>query len=143
MEVTIQADKRVIIVSAVVGLFGFLGAILGFAAEGAHETVSTTALRLIIHEWSCSRQFFFLSICLLDMTIIYILIERYDLTSEMWIQQQAVGLGICAVIFLLAAQITVTVAGVHFKSRAVPSENKRIIGIVCGVVSWWVIITDI
>jgi hypothetical protein len=50
MEVTIQADKRVIIVSAVVGLFGFLGAILGFAAEGAHETVSTTALRLIIHE---------------------------------------------------------------------------------------------
>jgi hypothetical protein len=45
-------------------------------------------------------------------------------------------LGICAVIFLLAAQITVTVAGVHFKSRAVPSENKRIIGIVCGVVSW-------
>jgi hypothetical protein len=34
-------------VSAVVGLFGGLGAILGFATEGAHETVSTTALRLI------------------------------------------------------------------------------------------------
>ncbi|TVU19503.1 hypothetical protein EJB05_35654, partial [Eragrostis curvula] len=50
--------------------------------------------------------------------------------------ETALGLGICAAIFMLAAQITVTVAGVRYKSRAVPSETKKIVGVVCGVVSW-------
>jgi hypothetical protein len=43
MEVKIQADRVVIIVSAVVGLFGFLGAI-GFAAERGQTSISTSTL---------------------------------------------------------------------------------------------------
>ncbi|XP_062179853.1 uncharacterized protein LOC133884448 [Phragmites australis] len=46
------------------------------------------------------------------------------------------GLGVCAAIFLLAAQITVSVAVGYYRSRAIPSETKRVVGIVCAVVSW-------
>ncbi|RCV17564.1 hypothetical protein SETIT_3G229900v2 [Setaria italica] len=48
------------------------------------------------------------------------------------------GLGICAGIFLLAAQVTVSaVSGCGCcKSRAIPSETKRVVGIVCAVGSW-------
>ncbi|KAF0925606.1 hypothetical protein E2562_017190 [Oryza meyeriana var. granulata] len=44
------------------------------------------------------------------------------------------ALGICAAIFLLMAQITVSAVGGCCKSRAIPSETKRIVGIVCGAV---------
>jgi hypothetical protein len=57
-------------------------------------------------------------------------------------QNPALGLGICATIFLLAAQITVTAVGGCCgccKSRAIPSKTKRIIAIVCAVVSWCVV----
>ncbi|XP_062232634.1 uncharacterized protein LOC133929896 [Phragmites australis] len=49
------------------------------------------------------------------------------------------GLGICAAIFLLAAQITVSVAGGCCgccKPRDIPSETNPTAGIVCAVVSW-------
>ncbi|CAL4908386.1 unnamed protein product [Urochloa decumbens] len=51
-------------------------------------------------------------------------------------QNPALGLGICAVIFLLVAQVTISVVGGCCgccKSRSVPSETKRI---VCAVFSW-------
>lgn len=48
MEVKIKADKLVIIVFGVAGFLGFLGAILGFAGEGAHDSVSTTSTYLPI-----------------------------------------------------------------------------------------------
>ena len=58
-------------------------------------------------------------------------------------QNPALGLGICAAIFLLAAQVTFTAVGgccgCCNKSRSSnpsPSETKRIVGIVCAVVSW-------
>ncbi|RCV17566.1 hypothetical protein SEVIR_3G235600v4 [Setaria viridis] len=49
------------------------------------------------------------------------------------------ALGICALVFLLMAQITVSaVSGCCgcCKSRAIPSETKRVVGIVCAVGSW-------
>nr|CAB3461368.1 unnamed protein product [Digitaria exilis] len=49
------------------------------------------------------------------------------------------GLAICALVFLLMAQITVSaVSGCCgcCKSRAIPSETKRVIGIICAVGSW-------
>ncbi|KAL6610270.1 hypothetical protein ACP70R_040239 [Stipagrostis hirtigluma subsp. patula] len=54
-------------------------------------------------------------------------------------QNPALALGVCAAIFLLVAQITVSAAGGCCgccKSRAIPSGTKRTIGIVCAVVSW-------
>jgi hypothetical protein len=55
-------------------------------------------------------------------------------------QNPALGLAISAAIFLLAAQVTSTAVGgccgCCNKSRSNPSETKRIVGIVCAVVSW-------
>ncbi|BAH93170.1 protein VASCULATURE COMPLEXITY AND CONNECTIVITY [Oryza sativa Japonica Group] len=51
----------------------------------------------------------------------------------------ALGLGVCAAIFLVMAQVTVTAVGGCCgccKSRAIPSETKRIVGVVCAVISW-------
>uniref|UniRef100_A0A0D9WGX0 Uncharacterized protein n=1 Tax=Leersia perrieri TaxID=77586 RepID=A0A0D9WGX0_9ORYZ len=50
-----------------------------------------------------------------------------------------VGLAVTATIFLLMAQVTVGAAGGCCgccKSRAIPSESKRIIGVVCASISW-------
>jgi hypothetical protein len=99
-------DKTTIIVCSVVGSLGVLSSILGFSAEGTKLTPN--------------------DILVLDDECIYP-------------QNPALGLGICATIFLLAAQITVTAVGGCCgccKSRAIPSETKRIIAIVCAVVSW-------
>ena len=52
---------------------------------------------------------------------------------------QALALGVCAAIFLVIAQVTFAVVGGCCgccKSRAIPSETSRIIGVVCAVVSW-------
>ncbi|CAN6350904.1 unnamed protein product [Urochloa humidicola] len=90
-EIKIKMDKTAIILSAIVGSLGLLGAILGFAAEGANTTNPTPAL------------------------------------------------GICGLVFLLMAQITIAaVSGCCgcCKSRAIPSETKRVVGIVCAVGSW-------
>ncbi|KAK1697926.1 hypothetical protein QYE76_014623 [Lolium multiflorum] len=49
------------------------------------------------------------------------------------------GLGICATIFLIIAQIIFAVVGGccgFCHSRAIPSEKNRIIGVVCAVASW-------
>jgi hypothetical protein len=54
-------------------------------------------------------------------------------------ENSALGLGICAAIFLIIAQVTVAVVGGCYgccKSRAIPSQSKRIIGVVCAVFSW-------
>jgi uncharacterized membrane protein YdcZ (DUF606 family) len=51
----------------------------------------------------------------------------------------ALGLGVCAVIFLIIAQVVFAVVGGCCgccKSRAMPSETNRIIGLVCAVASW-------
>ncbi|RLN30869.1 hypothetical protein C2845_PM05G36980 [Panicum miliaceum] len=99
-------DKTTIIVCSVVGSLGVLSSILGFSAEGTKLTPN--------------------DILVLGDECIYP-------------QNPALGLGICATIFLLAAQITVTAVGGSCgccKSRAIPSETKRIIAIVCAVVSW-------
>uniref|UniRef100_A0A0E0DRT6 Uncharacterized protein n=1 Tax=Oryza meridionalis TaxID=40149 RepID=A0A0E0DRT6_9ORYZ len=51
----------------------------------------------------------------------------------------ALGLGVCAAIFLVMAQVAVTAVGGCCgccKSRAIPSETKRIVGVVCAVISW-------
>ncbi|GJM88684.1 hypothetical protein PR202_ga04777 [Eleusine coracana subsp. coracana] len=52
---------------------------------------------------------------------------------------QSPALGIVACIFLLAGQITVSAVGGCCgccKSRAIPSETNRIVGVICAVVSW-------
>ncbi|KAL5202612.1 hypothetical protein ABZP36_013564 [Zizania latifolia] len=54
-------------------------------------------------------------------------------------QSSVAGLGFCAAIILVIAQVTVSVVGGCCgccASRAIPSETKRIIGVVCAVVSW-------
>jgi len=51
-------------------------------------------------------------------------------------QNPALGLGVCAAIFLLAAQVTSAAVSGCCKSRPIPSETKRIAGVVCAVVSW-------
>ncbi|CAN6346706.1 unnamed protein product [Urochloa humidicola] len=54
-------------------------------------------------------------------------------------QNPALGLSICAVIFLVVAQVTISAAGGCCgccKPRSTPSETKRIVGIVCAVFSW-------
>ncbi|KAL6848816.1 hypothetical protein ACP4OV_021399 [Aristida adscensionis] len=99
-------EKTVIIVSAVVGSLGVLSAILGFSAEGTKLTPSD----IFVYGDSC-----------------------------IYPPNPALALGVCAAIFLLAAQITFSVVGGCCgccKSRAIPSETKRIIGIICAVVSW-------
>ncbi|EMS47527.1 hypothetical protein TRIUR3_12610 [Triticum urartu] len=51
----------------------------------------------------------------------------------------ALGLGVCAAIFLIIGQIIFAVVGGCCgccKSRAIPSETNRVIGIVCAVFSW-------
>jgi hypothetical protein len=50
----------------------------------------------------------------------------------------ATALAICAAVFLLVAQIMVTAVGgcCKSRSRAAPFDSKRVIGIVCTVLSW-------
>ncbi|XP_006655355.1 uncharacterized protein LOC102703782 [Oryza brachyantha] len=67
--------------------------------------------------------------------------ESNKLTSCLYssTNSSALGLGVCAAIFLLMAQVTVTAVGGCCgccKSRAIPSETKRIVAIVCAVLSW-------
>ncbi|RCV17568.1 hypothetical protein SETIT_3G230300v2 [Setaria italica] len=102
----IKMDKTTIIVCAVVGSLGVLSAILGFSAEGTKLTPYT----IFVYGDDC-----------------------------IYPQNPAIGLGICAVIFLLAAQVTISAVGGCCgccKSRSIPSGTKRIVGIVCAVVSW-------
>ncbi|GJN14499.1 hypothetical protein PR202_gb01337 [Eleusine coracana subsp. coracana] len=64
------------------------------------------------------------------------------ITSQLQVphpQNQSPALGIVACIFLLAGQITVSAVGGCCgccKSRAIPSETNRIVGVICAVVSW-------
>ncbi|XP_066368166.1 predicted GPI-anchored protein 58 isoform X2 [Miscanthus floridulus] len=54
-------------------------------------------------------------------------------------QNPAIGLGICAAIFLIVAQVTFSAVGGCCgccRSRSIPSETRRIVGIVCAVFSW-------
>ncbi|KAM0832921.1 hypothetical protein ACQ4PT_064625 [Festuca glaucescens] len=54
-------------------------------------------------------------------------------------QNPALALGVCAAIFLIIAQVVFAVVGGCCgccKSRAMPSETNRIIGVVCAIVSW-------
>ncbi|KAG8068540.1 hypothetical protein GUJ93_ZPchr0005g16061 [Zizania palustris] len=54
-------------------------------------------------------------------------------------QSSVAGLGFGAAIILVIAQVTVSVVGGCCgccASRAIPSETKRIIGVICAVVSW-------
>ncbi|KAF0925612.1 hypothetical protein E2562_017196 [Oryza meyeriana var. granulata] len=51
----------------------------------------------------------------------------------------ALGLAVAASIFLMMAQVTVAAVGGCCgccKSRAIPSETKRIVGVVCAAISW-------
>uniref|UniRef100_A0A0E0DRU1 Uncharacterized protein n=1 Tax=Oryza meridionalis TaxID=40149 RepID=A0A0E0DRU1_9ORYZ len=60
-------------------------------------------------------------------------------------ENPATALGVCAAVFLLLAQITVSAVGGCCgccKSRSIPSETKRIIGVICAVMSWWVAARD-
>ncbi|KAK3138681.1 hypothetical protein QOZ80_5AG0372060 [Eleusine coracana subsp. coracana] len=102
----IKMDKTGIIVCSVVGSLGLLSAIFGFSAEGTKLTPYT--------------------ILVLDDECIYP-------------SNPALGLAICAAIFLVLAQVTISAVGGCCgccKSRAIPSETKRIVGIICAVVSW-------
>ncbi|VAH07760.1 unnamed protein product [Triticum turgidum subsp. durum] len=99
-------DQRMIIVCSVVGSLGVLSAILGFSAEGTKLTISD----LYVGGGVC-----------------------------LYPQNPALGLGVCAAIFLIVAQIVFAVVGGCCgccKSRAIPSEANRIIGVVCAVFSW-------
>ncbi|CAN6359982.1 unnamed protein product [Urochloa humidicola] len=99
-------DKTTIIVCSVVGSLGVLSAILGFSAEGTKLTPND----ILVFDDGC-----------------------------IYPQNPALGLGVCAIIFLLVAQITVTAVGGCCgccKSRAFPSETKRIVAIICAVASW-------
>ncbi|KAM3410684.1 hypothetical protein ACQJBY_002734 [Aegilops geniculata] len=104
--VTMKMDQRMIIVCSAVGSLGLLSAILGFSAEGTKLNV-----------WDLVQ----------------------DGTACYNPQNPAAGLGACAAIFLVIAQITFAAVGGCCgccKSRAIPSETKRIIGVVCAVSSW-------
>uniref|UniRef100_A0A452Z710 Uncharacterized protein n=1 Tax=Aegilops tauschii subsp. strangulata TaxID=200361 RepID=A0A452Z710_AEGTS len=99
-------DQRTIIMCSVVGSLGVLSAILGFSAEGTKLTISD----LYVGGGLC-----------------------------LYPQNPALGLGVCAVIFLVVAQIVFAVVGGCCgccRSRAIPSETNRIIGVVCAVFSW-------
>ncbi|KAJ1263071.1 hypothetical protein BS78_09G156600 [Paspalum vaginatum] len=111
-------DKILIIVSAVIGSLGVLSAILGFSAEGT----KLTPYDILVYGDEC-----------------------------IYPQNPALGLGICAFVFLLAAQVTFSAVGGCCgccKSRSIPSETKRIVGIVCAVASWiaaviaWVLLIE-
>lgn len=102
----IQMDKTSIIVCSVIGSLGLLSAILGFSAEGTKLTPYT----ILVYGDDC-----------------------------LYPQNPAIGLGICAAIFLVVAQITFSAVGGCCgccRSRAIPSETKRIVSIVCAVFSW-------
>ncbi|TVU19551.1 hypothetical protein EJB05_35703, partial [Eragrostis curvula] len=102
----IQWDKTTIIVTSVVGSLGVLSAIFGFSAEGTKLTPYT--------------------ILVLDDECIYP-------------SNPALALAVCAIVFLLLAQVIISAVGGccgRCKSRAIPSETKRVVGLVCAVVSW-------
>jgi hypothetical protein len=70
-----------------------------------------------------------------------VLVFMHERVSFLQAPDTSAGLGIGAAILLLLSQATVSVAGGCFgccnQSRAVvTSENKRIVGILCGVFSW-------
>ncbi|KAI5019345.1 hypothetical protein ZWY2020_044233 [Hordeum vulgare] len=96
-----KMDQRIIIVCSVVGSIGVLSAILGFSAEGTKLTISDVYVGG--------------GLCL-------------------YLQNPALGLGVCAAIFLIVAQIIFAAFGGCCgccKSRAIPCETSRIIGVVC------------
>ncbi|PUZ65841.1 hypothetical protein GQ55_3G258100 [Panicum hallii var. hallii] len=101
----IKMDKTTIIVCSVVGSLGVLSAILWFSAERTKLTPDT-------------------------------ILEYGD--DCIYPPNPALGLGVCAATFLLVAQITFSAVGGCCgcsKSRSIPSETKRIVGIVCAVFS--------
>ncbi|KAK1697916.1 hypothetical protein QYE76_014613 [Lolium multiflorum] len=103
-----KMDQTMIIVSGIVGSLGVLSAILGFSAEGT----KLTGLDLVSAYGVC-----------------------------FYPQNPALALGVCAAIFLIIAQVVFAVGGGCCgccKSRAMPSETSRIIGLVCAIVSWYV-----
>ncbi|TVU19536.1 hypothetical protein EJB05_35688, partial [Eragrostis curvula] len=106
-KMAIQWDKTTIIVTSVVGSLGVLSAILGFSAEGTKLTPYT----IIVYLGACYYP-----------------------------DNPAQALAICAIVFLLVAQICISaVSGCFGCCKApgrIPSETKRIVGIVCAVVSW-------
>ncbi|XP_066368165.1 predicted GPI-anchored protein 58 isoform X1 [Miscanthus floridulus] len=102
----IKMDKTSIIVCSVIGSLGLLSAILGFSAEGTKLTPYT----ILVYGDDC-----------------------------LYPQNPAIGLGICAAIFLIVAQVTFSAVGGCCgccRSRSIPSETRRIVGIVCAVFSW-------
>ncbi|XP_044950734.1 uncharacterized protein LOC123401079 [Hordeum vulgare subsp. vulgare] len=104
--VTGKMEQRMIIACSVVGSLGVLSAILGFSAEGTKLTISD----LYVGGGVC-----------------------------LYPQNPALGLGVCAAIFLIVAQIVFAAVGGCCgccKSRAIPSEANRIIGVICAVFSW-------
>ncbi|KAF8779406.1 hypothetical protein HU200_002674 [Digitaria exilis] len=106
-EIKIKMDKTSIILSAIVGVLGVLSAIFGFAAEGANSTVSKLSM-------------------ILSSFLVFPFMVYDDLLS-------------CDLLVCVMAQITVSaVSGCCgcCKSRAFPSETKRVIGIICAVGSW-------
>nr|CAB3465135.1 unnamed protein product [Digitaria exilis] len=121
-EIKIKMDKTSIILSAIVGVLGVLSAIFGFAAEGANSTVSK------------------LSMILSSFLVFPFMVYDDLLSCDLLVCVNPMpGLAICALVFLLMAQITVSaVSGCCgcCKSRAFPSETKRVIGIICAVGSW-------
>lgn len=99
-------DQRMIILCSVVGSLGVLSAILGFSAEGTKLTISDLYVGV--------------GVCVYP-------------------QNPALGLGACAAIFLIVAQITFAAVGGCCgccRSRAIPSETNRIVGVICAVFSW-------
>ncbi|XBJ18233.1 hypothetical protein VPH35_009447 [Triticum aestivum] len=101
-----KMDLKMIIVCSVVGSLGVLSAILGFSAEGTKLTIFD------VYEG--------VGVCLNP-------------------QNPAFGLGVCAAIFLAVAQIIFATLGGCCgccKSRAIPSQSKRVIGVICAVFSW-------
>uniref|UniRef100_A0A0E0PMY0 Uncharacterized protein n=1 Tax=Oryza rufipogon TaxID=4529 RepID=A0A0E0PMY0_ORYRU len=109
-----KMDKTTIIASAVVGSLGLLSAILGFSAEVTKITATDV---LVGARGEC-----------------------------LYPQNPAAELGVCAAVFLLLVQITVSAVGgccgCCMSGRSIPSETKRIIGVVCAVMSW-LVTTDI
>ncbi|EEE63831.1 hypothetical protein OsJ_18655 [Oryza sativa Japonica Group] len=66
-------------------------------------------------------------------------LDLYDLYYSSNSSSAAVGLGVCGAILLVITQVTVAAIGGCCgccKSRAIPSETKRIVGVVCAVFSW-------
>ena len=132
-----KMDKTTIMVVAIVGSMGLLSAILGFSAEGTKLTVSS-------HPLNCSP-------CVV-LIYVHVFLLLVDVVSRLQLSDLLVGdgfcyypknsalaLAVCAAIFLIIAQVTFAVLGGCCgccKSRAMPSETNRIIGLVCAIVSW-------